>query len=89
MAMAVAKGLESQGICAAVKHFPGHGSTAADTHQGYAYTDKTLDELMAADLIPFQAAASKEVPFIMAAHISVPAVTGEDTTLAPMSKYND
>lgn len=86
MAMAVAKGLESQGICAAVKHFPGHGSTAADTHQGYAYTDKTLEELMAADLIPFRAAASKEVPFIMAAHISVPTVTGEDTPCS-LSKY--
>lgn len=86
MAMAMAEGLQSQGVCAAVKHFPGHGSTAADTHQGYAYTDKTLDELMAADLIPFRAAAAENIPFIMAAHISVPSVTGDDTPCS-LSRY--
>lgn len=86
MALAAAKGLQSQGICAAMKHFPGHGSTAADTHQGYAYTDKTLEELMASDLIPFREAALQNIPFIMAAHISVPSITGDNTPCS-LSKY--
>ena len=78
MASAVAKGLSENGVLAAYKHFPGHGSTAADTHAGYAYTDKTLEELYQNEFIPFQAGIEQGIPFIMAAHISLPQVTGDD-----------
>ena len=37
-----------------IKHFPGHGATAGDTHEGYAYTDKSLEELEQQELVPFQ-----------------------------------
>lgn len=79
MALAVAQGLESQNIHATYKHFPGHGSTAADTHEGYAYTDKTLDELRACELIPFQEAVDHGAEIIMVGHISLPNVTGDNT----------
>lgn len=79
MAIAVAQGLESQNVHAAYKHFPGHGSTAADTHEGYAYTDKSLDELMACELIPFQGAIDNGAEIIMIGHISLPNVTGDHT----------
>ncbi len=79
MAIAVAQGLESQNIHAAYKHFPGHGSTAADTHEGYAYTDKSLDELMACELLPFQDAVDNGAKIIMIGHISLPNVTGDHT----------
>lgn len=72
------EGLKSQGVNAVLKHFPGHGGTAGDTHQGYAYTDGTLDQLMAEDLVPFKEGIDAGAGFIMAAHISAPQVTGSD-----------
>lgn len=78
MAAAVAKGMEEQGICPVYKHFPGHGGTSADTHEGYAYVDKTLEELEEQDLVPFQKVIGEEARVIMVAHISLSNVTGND-----------
>lgn len=85
MSLAVAQGLEQYQVYSVYKHFPGHGATAGDTHQGYAYTDKTLDELKQSELIPFENAIQNNAAFIMAAHISAPRVTGDDTP-ASLSK---
>ena len=85
MMLEVADGLLDNGVIPCVKHFPGHGSTAGDTHQGYAYTDTTLDELKQSELIPFENAIQNNAAFIMAAHISAPRVTGDDTP-ASLSK---
>lgn len=85
MAAAVAGGLQEQGVCAVYKHFPGHGSTAADTHEGYAYVDKDIEELKSQDLVPFQEAADSGAGMIMVGHISLPKVTGDDTP-ASMSR---
>ncbi|MCI8514220.1 MAG: glycoside hydrolase family 3 protein [Lachnospiraceae bacterium] len=78
-AAAYSDGLHAHGILSTFKHFPGHGATEADTHAGYAYTGRTYEELMRAELKPFAAAQSLGVDFVMAAHISLPAVTGDDT----------
>ncbi len=78
MAAAVAKGLEEKGVFAVYKHFPGHGMTAGDTHAGYAYSDKTLEEIEACELIPFQRAIAEGASFLMIGHISLPQITGED-----------
>lgn len=85
MSLAVAQGLARHQVYSVYKHFPGHGATAGDTHQGYAYTDKTLDELKQSELIPFENAIQNNAVFIMAAHISAPRVTGDDTP-ASLSK---
>ncbi|MDO4175490.1 MAG: glycoside hydrolase family 3 N-terminal domain-containing protein, partial [Eubacteriales bacterium] len=45
MAVAVSEGLHANGVYSVYKHFPGHGATQGDTHNGYAYTNKTLDEM--------------------------------------------
>lgn len=78
MAWAYSEGLHDRKILACYKHFPGHGGTVEDSHSDYAYSYKTLDELRAAELVPFQMGCDKGVDFIMAAHISVPNVTGGD-----------
>ena len=85
MSLTVAQGLAQHQVYSVYKHFPGHGATAGDTHQGYAYTDKTLDELKQSELIPFENAIQNNAAFIMAAHISAPRVTGDDTP-ASLSK---
>ncbi|MBQ9411048.1 MAG: glycoside hydrolase [Bacteroidales bacterium] len=81
-----AKGLAQEGICACVKHFPGHGDTSADTHYGYAQNPRTWEELLQRDMVPFKAAIDAGVPMVMTAHISAPAVTGTGvpSTLSPL-----
>lgn len=86
MAFAVRKGLEEHGVYAVYKHFPGHGMTAGDTHEGYAYSKKTLEEIETCELIPFQRGVEEKVSFIMVGHISTPEITG-DNLPASMSKY--
>ena len=53
MAAAAADGLRTGGILPTLKHFPGHGDTAEDSHTALAVTYKTLDELQACELLPF------------------------------------
>ena len=79
MTMSVAQGLQAHGVCATYKHFPGHGATTGDTHDGYAYTDKSLAELQTCELIPFERAITDEIPFIMVGHISAPNIIGDNT----------
>lgn len=74
--LAAAGGLEDAGVWAVFKHYPGHGATRLDSHDGYTWTDKTLEELKEAELVPFQKGIEEGIHFIMAAHISVPSVTG-------------
>ena len=72
-------GLHKNGILSTFKHFPGHGGTEADTHEGMAYTNKTYEELLHSELVPFAGAGKADVDFIMLSHICVPKVTGDDT----------
>lgn len=72
------KGLESQGVYGCIKHFPGHGATLGDTHNGYAYTDKSWEDLKESDLIPFQRCIAEGVSFVMVGHISLPQAIGDD-----------
>lgn len=78
MAWAFAEALHHNGILAAYKHFPGHGGTKEDSHSGYAYVHKTLEELRQTELVPFQDGCDRGVDFIMVSHISAPEVTGSD-----------
>ena len=79
------QGLSAAGVYGTVKHFPGHGGTAGDSHDGAVSTDKTLEELTAEELVPFQSAVDAGVNFVMVGHISAPNVTG-DNAPATLSK---
>ncbi len=72
------KGLQKHRVYGCVKHFPGHGATKGDTHEGYAYTDKTWEELSEEDMIPFKDSIAWGVDFVMVGHISLPNVSGDD-----------
>lgn len=79
------QGLSAAGVYGTVKHFPGHGGTTEDSHEGAATTERTLEELVAEEFVPFQSAIDAGVPFVMVGHISAPNVTG-DNTPASLSK---
>ncbi len=76
---AYSDGLHENGILSTYKHFPGHGATTGDTHEGFAYTDKTLDELKDAELVPFADAQEAGADMIMVSHISVPKILDDNT----------
>ncbi len=79
MSVRAAEGLAAHSVLPCFKHFPGHGATQGDTHEGFAYTDKTLEELWDNEMLPFRAAADLQIPFLMISHISVPKVIGDNT----------
>lgn len=78
MSLAYMDGLIEANMTGCLKHYPGHGATAADTHEGYAYIEKTLEQLKEADLIPFIRGIEENVPMIMVGHISLPDITGDE-----------
>lgn len=73
------EGLSSQGVFGVVKHFPGHGGVSGDSHDGAVTMDKSLEELMQTEFVPFQKAVENGVSFVMVGHISVPQVVGDNT----------
>ena len=79
MAAAELKGLNDQGIIGMYKHFPGHGGTTADSHEGYVYVEENLEELKSGALVPFQDGADNGLQVIMVSHIACPEVTGNNT----------
>lgn len=81
----LAKGLEDNGVIAVYKHFPGHGNTSVDSHENLPIVDKTKEELMNFDLIPFIDAINNNAKVIMIGHLAVPDIT-KDNTPASLSK---
>ena len=77
MGVAYLKGLTNTGVVTTVKHFPGHGDTATDSHTGLPLVDKSLEELMNNELIPYQTVADSNVDMIMTAHIVFPQLEKE------------
>ena len=76
-ASAAVAGLQSAGVAACAKHFPGHGSTSADSHLELATVDAPLRVLRARDLPPFEAAIAAGVRAIMPSHLRIPELTGD------------
>ena len=79
MVAAAVEGFADTGVLCCVKHYPGHGDTAEDSHKSLAVTHKTCAELAACELLPFQAGVRAGADLVMAGHIAASEVTGEDT----------
>ncbi|HEU4808413.1 MAG TPA: glycoside hydrolase family 3 N-terminal domain-containing protein, partial [Homoserinimonas sp.] len=66
------RGVQSAGIAASAKHFPGHGDTAQDSHLALPVVDLPLETLSARELLPFRAVMDAAVASIMTSHILLP-----------------
>ena len=86
LASAMIAGIQSQGIAATAKHFPGHGDTSSDSHHGLPCIPHSSERLMSVELPPFQAAIQVGVKLIMTAHLALPAFDGPDAPPATLSK---
>jgi len=71
---AYVEGLQSAGVAACTKHFPGHGDTAVDSHHALPRVDVSLATLRTRELLPFRAAVEVGTKAVMSAHIVVPAI---------------
>ncbi|WP_426699756.1 beta-N-acetylhexosaminidase [Rhodanobacter sp. Col0626] len=76
LAQAYVRGMHLGGMAAVLKHFPGHGSVAADTHKAQAIDPRSLDEIRRDDLLPFAECIDARVEAVMMAHVVYPAVDG-------------
>lgn len=69
---AAVEGFEEVGIVSTTKHFPGHGSATADSHEELPVLSRSWTELQQGDLLPFEAAIEAQAPAVMVAHLEVP-----------------
>jgi beta-N-acetylhexosaminidase len=77
--------LQSEGVAACGKHFPGHGDTSTDSHFELPLVEHPPDRLRAVEFEPFRAAVREQVAFIMTAHVLVPALDAErPASLSPL-----
>ena len=86
LAFAAYSGMKKAGIGACLKHFPGHGDTATDSHLGLPILHKCKAELEAEELLPFQVGIDQGVEMIMVGHLAVPALTGGKNIPASISR---
>jgi beta-N-acetylhexosaminidase len=83
---ALIEGMQSAGIAATAKHFPGHGDTASDSHHGLPTLPHDLARLRAVEIPPFVAAIEAGVKMILTAHVALPALDGPDAPPATLSR---
>lgn len=78
------EGLQSRGVIATAKHFPGHGDTPIDSHYALPVLNKKLEDLEDFHFIPFRKAIDNGLDAIMTAHISIPSLdpSGLPTTFS-------
>ena len=69
LGVALARGLQSAGVAACAKHFPGHGDTSQDSHLVLPRLPHPLARLLAVELPPFTALARAGVAAVMTAHV--------------------
>lgn len=70
MVSAMVDGLQRGNMVSCLKHFPGHGSTETDSHQGKSVSDRTVEELESCEWIPFQAGIDKGAAMVMVSHLT-------------------
>ena len=68
-AVAFTQGLQSQGVAACAKHFPGHGDTSVDSHLDLPRVDHDRERLARVELLPFRAVAASGVASVMTSHV--------------------
>jgi beta-N-acetylhexosaminidase len=79
------KGAHEAGMLTTVKHFPGHGDTATDSHLGVASVNGDRAHLDSIELPPFRQAIAAGVDSVMVAHVTVPALDSDPNHVATIS----
>lgn len=86
MVSSAVQGMQSTGLSACIKHFPGHGDTAGDSHTGAAETTRTKEEMEGTEFLPFKAGIEAGADMVMVGHISAPELNGGEKIPASLSE---
>ncbi len=78
---ALIRGLQSAGVAATAKHFPGHGDTSSDSHHNAPIVMHDAKRIRSVELVPFRSAVNNRVKLVMTAHIVMPALNGGSNEL--------
>lgn len=86
LATATVRGLQSAGVAATLKHFPGKGDVAVDTHHELAVVGHDRDRFERVELAPFREAIASGARLIMSGHFAAPGLTGSASLPATLSR---
>lgn len=76
------KGFQDGGVICTLKHFPGHGDTAEDSHYSSAYVNRTKAQIMADEMQPFRTGIDAGAELVMVGHLIVPDIDELPSTLS-------
>lgn len=85
---AAIRGLQTNGVLACAKHFPGHGGTTQDSHYDLPLVKTSLQQMRQRELIPFVKASKSRVEFMMMAHLMVDALDDKLPTSLSAKAYD-
>lgn len=85
-ALAYAKGLQDNGVLAAIKHFPGHGDTDTDSHLELPVVSHDIQRLENVEMAPFRNLMNEKIGGVMVAHLYVPALENRQGVPASVSE---
>ena len=86
-AIAFSNGMQSFGVLANAKHFPGHGDTASDSHHSLPVLNFTKERLDSIELYPYKKTFDAGIASVMTAHLSIPSLE-RDKKLPTSLSYN-
>ncbi len=86
LSAAMVRGIQSQGVAATVKHFPGHGDTSTDSHLKMPTINHVLEDARKIDFPPFKLAIQEGVKLIMTGHLGLPGIVEEEGVPATLSR---
>src|SRR5580704_4552679 len=85
LVVAYIRGARANGMLTTVKHFPGHGDTATDSHLSVAQVTGDRARLNSVELPPFRKAIEAGVDSVMVAHVTIPALEPDPNRVATTS----
>jgi beta-N-acetylhexosaminidase len=85
LVVAYIRGARANGMLTTVKHFPGHGDTATDSHLSVAQVTGDRARLNRVELPPFRQAIEAGVDSVMVAHVTIPALEPDPNRVATTS----
>jgi len=85
-AIALTKGLQSNGVFATAKHFPGHGDTDKDSHHTLPSVNHSLERINKVELYPYKKLFKRGLASVMVAHLNVPALESRSDFPSSISK---
>jgi beta-N-acetylhexosaminidase len=86
---ALARGVKEANCIATLKHFPGHGDTATDSHIGLSVVPIDRARLDSVELVPFKMAIQSGVDSVMTAHVALPQITGDEIPATLSTKISN